>query len=616
MLKAWLFLLFISVLATPSRSQANLPQSINIVSGVPLTLPESALESMGIKPQENTGGWGDVMSNVAMALELKKQFPEINIRLIVTLNDTDSRPYVNKVRNFIPNILRDGNDQTYLNPDQKEVQYYKGVEIYFASVSESLGLADPSALSAEQKSKLNASVAHIPHADMGLQYSANNSSFNQLVVKEQKLHIYFEEYSQNSGSHAYTFLRDGRRQIKLNAGPLGFGVYGFGSSDDSHGSKQNRKYIANWLKHLSTTHPSLAKFDLSWGSFDIAFAYAGDNEMVEDYVKAVSQLAKKNKHQPIVIAYKGSGEIKIVGQQIFIPLGAHPKELAHALISESSYSPLVTGDGSLSSALETTTEKKSFIYENVAWKSDAMNALFSHVFADSKTLEPALLALVPQSKDLAKLKLSRSKRVKQIQSALKNSEVHAQWHSYFAKRKTSLNLADNTVNIFQFISIYTSLEKSFSKGLYFSDFYVSWLVELAKTFSARNGLPYERLRNELNDGVYGKSKNLVEKWFALFTLWETSHLVNEKEIARVLHETADFLEQRKTEVNYSTEEIIFSIFEQINGSEKSKYALYLSIKNDLHAYESFTKLRRKYNSRSSKPLKLSRSNSCLGFYSN
>ncbi|GEM_PF-3525944 len=616
MLKAWFLLLCILVSASRSWGQNHLPKSVNIVSGVPLTLPESALESMGIKPHENTGGWGDIMSNVAMALELKKQFPEIDIRLIVTLNDSDSRPYVHKVRNFIPNILRNDNDQMYLNPDQKEVQYYKGVEIYFASVPESLGISDPSTLSQAQKTTLNASVAHVPYADMSLQYSANNSAFNQLVVKERKLHLYFEEYSQNSSSHAYTFLRDGRRQIKLNAGPLGFGVYGFGSSDDSHGSAQNHRYIEAWLKHLSASNPSLSKFDLSIGKFDIAFAYAGDSEMVEDYVKAVSQLAKKNAHQPVVIAYKGSGEIKIVGQQIFIPLGAHPKELAHALISESSYSPLVTGDGSLSSALETTTTRKSFIYENVPWKAEAMNALFGRVFSDPKALEAAMLALIPQSKDLPYLKLSRTKRVKQIKNALENSQIHHQWHSYFLRKKTSLNLADNTINIFQFESIYTSLERSFSKGLYFSDAYTNWIVELAKTFSARDGLPFERLRGELNDGVYGKSKGLIEKWFALFTLWETNYLVSEKDVVRVLHETAAFFKQRETQAHYTTEIEIFSILDQINGSDKSKYALYKAMENDRHAYEAFTDIRKKYNSQASKPLKLSRSNSCLGFYSN
>jgi hypothetical protein len=120
--------LFLSAKAMSSFSSPELPKSINIVSGIPLTITSQYLHSFKITENENTGGWGDVMSNVIMALEFKKMYPQIQVRLIVTLNDDDKRKNVNKVRNFIPEVLKNENGDVYLNPDSKEAQYYKGVD--------------------------------------------------------------------------------------------------------------------------------------------------------------------------------------------------------------------------------------------------------------------------------------------------------------------------------------------------------------------------------------------------------------------------------------------------------------------------------------------------------
>jgi len=580
-------------------------------------LPEYALESMGLKPHENTGGWGDVMANVGMALEIKKQFPEVQVRLLVTLNDEETRQYVNRVRDFIPKIMKNDLGQPYLNPDSKEKQLYQGVEIYFVSVPAMLAYRSEDQLSPEEKNSVVRAVTHVPDADMALQFSANNSAVSSLVVKGKQMHLYFEEYSDQTQSHSFTFLQDGQKQIKLNSGPLGFGVYGFGSRNDDHGSAVNKKYLESWLSEISKSNPAMHGFDLRSGKYDLAFAYAGDAEMIEDYVLAVETTARKAPKNPTIIVYKGSGGITIKKNVILIPLGAHPKELGHALISESTYSPLVTGDGSLSSALETTSKTKSFLYENIDWKVQAMYALMRNVFAKESALyEAAQGALIPQTKSLKALGLSRKKRVAMIQTALQNSDVHKTWHSYFSRRTNSLNIADNTLNMFQFAEIFESLRVGFQRGLFYSEPYIIWLVEQVKTFSVRDGLPAKKLRSELNDKVYGKSKNLVEKWYALFTLWETGYRVESSDVATVLSETAENLKQKKTEVSYEIESQIFGILEQINGSTKSKYALYQAIKNDSSAYAQFSEIRKTYNAQTSKPLRLSRQNSCEKFYSN
>lgn len=614
MIRLWTL---ISTLLLAFTGWAQLPKSVNVVSGVPLTLPEYALESMGLKPHENTGGWGDVMANVGMALELKKQFPEVQVRLLVTLNDDETRQYVNKVRDFIPKIMKNEVGMPYLNPDSKEKQLYQGVEIYFVSVPGMLAYRTEDQLTPAEKSSVVSAVTHVPDADMALQFSANNSAVSSLVVKGKKMHLYFEEYSNQTQSHSFTFLQNGQKQIKLNSGPLGFGVYGFGSRNDDHGSAVNKKYIESWLSEIAKSNPAMHGFDLRSGKYDLAFAYAGDAEMIEDYVQAVETTARRAPKNPTIIVYKGSGSITIKKNVILVPLGAHPKELGHALISESTYSPLVTGDGSLSSALETTTKTKSFLYENIDWKLQAMSALIATVFSKDPALaETARRALIPQTKSLKDLRLSRKKRVAMIQSALQNSEVHKSWHSYFSRRTNSLNIADNTLNIFQFAEIFETLRKGFQRGLIYSEPYIVWLVEQVKTFSVRDGLPVEKLRAELNDKVYGQSKNLVEKWYALFTLWETDHRVESFDVTNVINETAAYLKQKQTNAGYEITTQIFGILEQINGSTKSKYALYQSIKNDSAAYSSFSEIRKTYNAQTNKPLRLSRQNSCEKFYSN
>lgn len=612
-----LFALFYSflIIGASAFSATDLPKSINIVSGIPLTIPTENLESMGLKPNENTGGWGDVMSNVTMALELKKQFPDIVVRLIVTLNDHDTRPFVNKVRTFIPKIMKNERNEVYLDPDIKTKQLYQGLEIYFASVPGSFGMVDPKNMMEAQINEIKAAVSEVPKADLGLQYSANNSVYTRLVNKSEKMHIYFEEYSSNKESHAMSVFQSGIPQIKIYSGPLSFGVYGFGTNDDGHNSLTNTDIVHKWLSHLALTNPVLAEYsNMKLSDLNLAFAYAGDSELIEDYVKAVDRLAKQSS-RPTVIVYKGSGPIRKIRNRILIPLEAHPKELAHALISESTYSPLITGDGSLSSAMETTSATKSFLCENNEWKLQAMTALIATAFKSKPELmESALGLLVPTTKELKQKKLSRKARVELIQTALKNEAVHSQMHSYLSRNRAALNIADNTINMYQFRSIFETIQNGISKGLMYSDTYLAWLTQLTKSFSVAAGLPYEQLRNQLDDSVYGKSRQLLEKWYALFTLWEMDQSVDRAQIKIVLAETAQFFKQKETMAKFDNETQLRQMLDQVNMSAKSKFALYEGLKQDRAAMDDFRFIREKYNEQSSRKLLLVRQNSCVRVY--
>lgn len=595
----------------------HLPKSVNIVTGIPLTLPNYAWEQMGLTPEQNTGGWGDVMSNVTMALDIKKQFPNIEVRLIVTLNDADTRPHVNRVRNFIPKILIDENDRQYLNPDTKGPQIYKGIEVYFASVPEGLGRSTIANLSPEEIKKVSDSVDHIPKAEMGLQYSANDNVFSKLVTKAENLHVYFQEYSEEKESHAYSFFHKNAEAIKIFAGPLAFGVYGFGSKGDANHSAENKSHVQSWLNKIQSSNPQLAGLNLDLKTIDLAFAYAGDELMIEDYIKAIDQLAKQNKSKITVVAFKGKGEIRKVGNRVYVPLNDHPKELAHALVSESTYSPLVTGDGSLSSALKTTSKTKSFLYENVEWKVLTMSELFRSIFSP----EPELLKssndlMIVQTKNLKEAKMNRKDRVVQITRALQNQNLHSRIHAYFSRRTMALNIADNTMNIYQFEEIYKTLKANFVKKSYFSEPYLKWLINFTKSFNAHEAFPAEKLKGQLNDQVYGRSNQLLEKWFSLFTLWELGYSVETLDVARVVEETKLFLERKETMSKMTTESDLIQILEQVFGAKKSKQALVNAMTSDSKIRENFEPIRKVFHKQNDHRFLFPLQKSCSKFYLN
>ncbi len=533
----------------------------------------------------------------------------------MTLNDDDQRPNVNKVRNFIPQIMKNKQGEVYLNPELKTVQFYNGIEIYFISVPLSAGTTELKRLNKKQKLAIAAAVYHVPNADLGVQYSANNSPYNSLVVKGEKMQLYFEEYSQNTSSHAFTLLHSGSIQIKLYSGPSSLGVYGFGSKQDDRGSPLNKKYIESWLQNLSQNNPLLQKYSLKLSDFDLAFAYAGDAEMIEDYVKAVQQLAELKKPRTAIIVYKGLGPIHIADNKIMIPLGAHAKELGHALISEAAYSPLITGDGSLSSALETTSANKSFLYENTEWKAQAMATLLNSVFkTNPELLEAAYELLIPLTKDLRLDNLTRTDRVNKIIAALKNISAQAQIHTFFSRRNSSLNIADNTINMFQFRPIFETLQKGFAKGITFSENYLLWLTELTKTFTAQTGLPFAQLQAQLDDKVYGRASQLLEKWYSLFTLWELGQSVKPEAVRQVIVDTAGHFRQKETQAKIENQSLIFQLLDQINISTRSKYGLYESVKNHPTTYADLTLIRQQYNQQSRRRFLLSRQSVCHQFY--
>lgn len=359
----------------------SLPNTINIASGTPLPLTPEFLRTYGFTVEKNTGGWGDVMANVKMALDLKKRYPQIAVRLIVTLNEDEHlhNSETGKVGQFIPEVLRSNSGEKYLDIHSKVIQHYEGIEVYFVDLASSLIHSTNSSLSEEQIQTIKQATNHIPAAELGLVFSdAPTHGVNSDILKAEKMEIHFAEYnSENSslpnlGVVKFAFLNLPVSYFRMRSGLSGMGFYGLNSVNPAKSTLENQAVISKWLGTIQSKYPEL-KNHVSYSSFqNLAFAYAGsgygNNSIVTDYVRAVSEITQGK----TLIVFNGTGEPFIrkteTGELVYIPLGQHPMELAHALIAESKLSPLVTGDSSLSSALATTTKKKSFLYEDIPWK--------------------------------------------------------------------------------------------------------------------------------------------------------------------------------------------------------------------------------------------------------
>jgi hypothetical protein len=600
--RLFIYILILIQFSLATLAQVGLPKSINIASGIPLTFDENNLQTNGLKPHQETGGWGDVMANVAMAMDIKSQFPDMTVRLIVTLNDDDHRPYVNKVRKLIPNVMKDNNGKPYLNPDSKSLQHYNGIEIYFVNPPAVATIAYESQLKADKIKLIESTAAHIPYADLGVQFSANNSAFSNLIVKAKKLHVYFHEYEAVAESFVHGFFNAKVPVLKLNSGPLSFGVYGFGNKSEKVGSESNRAIVNEFLNPLG--------FDLS--QIDLAFAYARDDELIEDYRKALEIIAnEKEKSRDLVVIYKGSGEIIRTGRLVQIPIADHPFELNKALIAESTISPLITGDVSFSLALRSTTPTKSFLYEGYAWKQGTFFTLFKTLFSKQVDLMNFAFELfLPRTNVLENEGVSREDRVKSILDSLKNRKLHREIHKKMSLLDQRLNLSNNLMGIYRFESIFQAIYSGFQRDRMYSEKYLIWLTKWVEKLNAHDEIKQEIFDKLLTKNVIGSSEILLQKWFSLYTLWELGVAVDSVQVRRVLIETSDFLIRKETEAKMYLEMDLMQFLEQLTGSDKSRHKLYLVIQGNKEAQQAFRQVREAFQKQSSKKLLLKRSLVC------
>ncbi|MGE4233242.1 MAG: hypothetical protein AB7F43_07940 [Bacteriovoracia bacterium] len=320
-------------------------RSINVFTGVP------QIADVGAK----YGGFGDIAANLIAAVEMKQRHPEIEIRLLVT--SSSQRLYRNvPTSNEIMKIMVPS-----LNPEKKDTpQPYKGIKVIFLSLDFGpiLKLADKEKdLKSEMELLLEDLHEIVPPSDLNINFSHFPESGDLLRVNTS-LAIGVEEVSEDKdpilGIDKPTEVLSGF--IELTSGPR---TLGYPLTKSIGSSRHNKSLIRKWANQKKISLPK---------SYKPLFIYTSEWEAAQIYIDALEMLDLNGQYVLFSKDYPKLDLSSLPSNVQFVPVSGLPFEVMHAMIYESELSPLVTGDSSLSQAISSANETKSFVYEAPHWK--------------------------------------------------------------------------------------------------------------------------------------------------------------------------------------------------------------------------------------------------------
>ncbi len=434
-------------------------KSINIISGLPLT---SLLDTQG--------GFGDVAANFVSALNLKKRHPQIEVTLLVTTSQNESRPGVLKSSEIIKIMEPD------LDPTQMDtIQKVRGLQVIFLSEDAETMIRTVSDTQLEK----------IPKADITLQFAANKTGIHELARKTSRVAFDFEEFGSASTMRFSNSKSHPLPVVTMQAGPNKAGYF--------------------YVSPPSGIESSLA--GSATAGKTVAFCYSKDSKSVEAYASAVLKLARKNSYGRYLLVLPSSLTIDPSYKPANLEISQYSR-MTHnevqSLIFRSDLPPLITGDVSLSIAMSSVGKGRLFLYDYPAWKTDFMDEFIS----DLKTKMLALNSEV---------------ELKLLENMLKLSGTGIHQNSAdeilkFFESKTLQNNASRIIhqeqrkndiykNVFLIHQIYQIFELEIKSGL-------SGLLNFltSKLISAGN---WNRLKNELALEFQGLTQ---DKGYAVVTL--------------------------------------------------------------------------------------------------
>ena len=460
-------------------------------------------------------------------------------------------------------------------------------------------MTDFSMATPEERSEIIKETRHIPTAELGINFSgAHDVPITKNVLKS-KFEIYLTEYNyQNEKdpldkAFKFNFLLPEKDVFWANSGISGLGYYGLNSQDDSRGSLTNKNEIDAFFAKLRLLYPDLANELVFTKDSKIAFAYAGggtgDSSIVEDYIEAASEILKKSKHSIIVFNGLGAPVVKQANgkTQIFIPLGPHSLELAHAFIAESSLSPLVTGDGTLSSALATTSVSKTALYEMNPWKKGAfLEILAKAANGNSALLERLKLLAIPTTQELTKLGLSRQERVDQIRMALAAADVHLKIHEFLSSKKRHLDIGENIIKFYKNRLLISKIKTLKKQRVQIPNNYINWLGLLTKQYQFGEHQDLVLLKALSETKLERKeTSQRAEAWYAAFTLMAKGFQIPEHLMQRLFHqpqESTVHMTRKLIKVEATNDEIVKSFLMMIKLEGQSNQMLSFLKRNPMY----------------------------------
>lgn len=420
-------------------------------------------------------GFGDIAANLVSATEIKARYPDRTVRLIVTTSFDRIDPLI-PTTDEIVKIMAPSLDPTR----RGVIQIYNGVEVYFTPVNfhgalmigekspkyweflkKQLDRLDSNKVKKmdEKVRTLHAQASYywelfklsvklpntIPSADLNVNFSTYPQSSPVLRVNG-KLAIGVEEHYGD-----YTMVQD-----IIPKGSQGRGAFlGMASGPYSTGfmltfNRPNREdsleLIRQWAEKNNQLLPS--------GEFLPQIAYSAGWQSIQVYLDALAQMELPKKELIVFVKYFPELNFSNLPKSVkVIPVKGLPHEVMSALIQESFYAPLVTGDISYGQALSTVHDGKSLVYESPEWKVDSAigtkKTLAKDLNINPHVLDPMFLL----TDDLEKLDAhGLATKATQVAHFLSNQDLQSKISKAIINRYKTWDIISNTFKVASYLT--------------------------------------------------------------------------------------------------------------------------------------------------------------------
>lgn len=297
---------------------------------------QNAVKTVNISCGDFRGGFGDIASNIIMYRELKRAYPDIQFRMVFD----SSKPNVEKkLRVLLPGF-----------DPRKQVQQ----------------VGDVTVLTFDPKATLP------PESDIFLEFSSKGPS--GAIPKSTVLSLYFEEYTD-----LYPNFREYTRGVYYGGttGPKS----GFYVSPKRPDPPMSRQAVFDRLREAGVISEAEAR---NFSKSKLGFAYTADSKYVLPYIEFLARRAHSDPAGSYIAIVSGTAgvDLEVPKNLKVVRHSGLPLDVSEALVAHSNVPILVTGDGSLTFALQ---YEKPFAYDLNSWK-------FGNVF----TLHKALAREEPQ----------------------------------------------------------------------------------------------------------------------------------------------------------------------------------------------------------------------------
>ncbi|NUM57602.1 MAG: hypothetical protein HUU56_03175 [Bdellovibrionaceae bacterium] len=401
---------------------------INVFSGAP----------QAIDGPSKYAGFGDIAANLVASSEIKSRYPDKKVRLIVTSAFNRIDPLIPTTDEIVKIMA------PQLDPSKKGVvQMYGDVEVVFIPVDFKKALQINSMVSYYwELFKLKLVLpSHIPTSDLNLNFSAYPGG-EQVLRMNTKVAIGVEEHYGDSNlvNLLYPFKSTRTASVtELTSGPFSTG---FMLTFNRPNSEQSINLIREWSESNGKVVPS--------GDFLPQIAYSAGWRSIQIYIDALSKLEQPEK--PIVLFVKDFPELNFKNlpkSVTVIPVKGLPHEVMSALIQESYFSPLVTGDISYGQALSSVrSEGKSLIYESPEWKVESAfgtkKLIAKDLKVDASLLDP--MFMLTEELDTLDLK-GLNEKASKLAIFLNDKELQIKISKSIINRQESWDIIGNIFKI-------------------------------------------------------------------------------------------------------------------------------------------------------------------------